>query len=97
MTAQDRPLHGAWGMTALLFLFMVVNFADKTVLQLCAVPLIGLTLVPVMVISGIKLERSVPNGSVSEMVLPVMSPLTPLIVNWVMSLAVLAAIVTVTV
>ncbi len=26
-------------MTALLFLFMVVNFADKTVLQLCAVPI----------------------------------------------------------
>jgi len=39
VTAQDRPLHGAWGMTALLFLFMVVNFADKTVLQLCAVPI----------------------------------------------------------
>ena len=39
MTVQDRPLNGAWGMTALLFLFMVVNFADKTVLQLCAVPI----------------------------------------------------------
>lgn len=39
MTVQDRPLKGAWGITALLFLFMVVNFADKTVLQLCAVPI----------------------------------------------------------
>jgi MFS family permease len=39
VTVQDRPLKGAWGITALLFLFMVVNFADKTVLQLCAVPI----------------------------------------------------------
>jgi ACS family D-galactonate transporter-like MFS transporter len=39
VTVQDRPIKGAWGMTALLFLFMVVNFADKTVLQLTAVPI----------------------------------------------------------
>jgi MFS family permease len=39
VTVQDRPLKGAWGMTALLFLFMLVNFADKTVLQLTAVPI----------------------------------------------------------
>jgi len=36
---QQRPLKGAWGITALLFLFMLVNFADKTVLQLTAVPI----------------------------------------------------------
>jgi MFS family permease len=39
VTVQARPLKGAWGMTALLFLFMLVNFADKTVLQLTAVPI----------------------------------------------------------
>ncbi len=39
MTAQDRPLKGAWGMTALLFFFMLVNFADKVVVGLAAVPL----------------------------------------------------------
>ena len=31
---QDRPLKGAWGMTALLFLFMLINFADKVVVNL---------------------------------------------------------------
>ena len=36
MTVQDRPLKGAWGMTALLFLFMLINFADKVVVGLAA-------------------------------------------------------------
>src|SRR5262249_49751068 len=31
---QDRPLKGAWGITALLFLFMLINFADKIVVGL---------------------------------------------------------------
>ena len=31
MTDQPRPLKGAWGMTALLLLFMLINFADKVV------------------------------------------------------------------
>src|SRR6266404_7187212 len=31
---KDKPLKGAWGMTALLFLFMLVNFADKVVVGL---------------------------------------------------------------
>lgn len=45
MTKQ-RPLKGAWGITALLFLFMLINFADKVVVGLAAVPLmkdLGLT------------------------------------------------------
>ena len=33
MTKQ-RPLKGAWGITALLFLFMLINFADKVVVGL---------------------------------------------------------------
>jgi len=36
---QDRPLKGAWGMTALLFLFMLINFADKVVVGLAAQPI----------------------------------------------------------
>ena len=46
MTVHDRPLKGAWGMTALLFFFMLINFADKVVVGLAAVPLmrdLGLT------------------------------------------------------
>ena len=39
MTVQDRPLKGAWGMTALLFLFMLINFADKVVVGLAAQPI----------------------------------------------------------
>lgn len=35
----DRPLKGAWGMTALLFLFMLINFADKVVVGLAAQPI----------------------------------------------------------
>ena len=39
MTAQDKPLPGAWWITALLFLFMLINFADKVVVGLAAQPL----------------------------------------------------------
>jgi len=38
MTAQPTP-KGAWGITFLLFLFMLVNFADKIVVGLAAVPI----------------------------------------------------------
>jgi len=39
VTVQDRPLKGAWGMTALIFLFMLLNFADKIVVGLAAKPI----------------------------------------------------------
>jgi ACS family D-galactonate transporter-like MFS transporter len=39
VTVLDRPLKGAWGMTALLFLFMLINFADKVVVGLAAQPI----------------------------------------------------------
>jgi MFS family permease len=39
VTVKDRPLKGAWGMTALLFLFMLINFADKVVVGLAARPI----------------------------------------------------------
>ncbi|MDB5490079.1 MAG: Major facilitator superfamily 1 [Reyranella sp.] len=39
MTVQDRPLKGAWGMTALIFLFMLINFADKVIIGLAAKPI----------------------------------------------------------
>ncbi|WP_218191031.1 MFS transporter [Enhydrobacter aerosaccus] len=39
MTAQERPLKGAWLMTGLLFLFMLINFADKVVVGLAARPI----------------------------------------------------------
>ena len=42
MTAQDRPLKGAWGITALLFLFMLINFADKIVVGLIGMDGLGL-------------------------------------------------------
>jgi hypothetical protein len=41
VTVRDRPLKGAWGMTALIFLFMFINFADKAVLGLAAQPLMA--------------------------------------------------------
>ena len=41
MIVRDRPLEGAWGMTALIFLFMFINFADKAVLGLAAQPLMA--------------------------------------------------------
>lgn len=46
MTTKERPLAGAWGMTALIFLFMLINFADKVVVGLAAEPIkheLGLT------------------------------------------------------
>jgi MFS transporter, ACS family, D-galactonate transporter len=39
MSAQAKPLKGAWGMTGLLFLFMLINFADKVVVGLAARPI----------------------------------------------------------
>ena len=39
MTQQDRPAKGAWGITALIFLFMLINFADKMVIGLAAKPI----------------------------------------------------------
>ncbi len=41
MTLQDRPLKGAWGITALIFLFMLINFADKMVVGLAANPIMA--------------------------------------------------------
>ena len=38
MTAQRTP-KGAWKITFLLFLFMLVNFADKIVVGLAGVPI----------------------------------------------------------
>src|SRR5258708_27464274 len=38
MTAQPTP-KGAWKITFLLFLFMLVNFADKIVVGLARVPI----------------------------------------------------------
>ena len=46
MSAAERPLPGAWGITALIFLFMLINFADKAVVGLAAKPMmqeLGLT------------------------------------------------------
>ena len=40
-TGEDRPLKGAWGMTALIFLFMLINFADKVVVGLAAQPIMA--------------------------------------------------------
>lgn len=39
MAATDKPLKGAWGITALVFLFMLINFADKVVVGLAAKPI----------------------------------------------------------
>jgi MFS family permease len=39
----DRPLKGAWGITALLFLFMLINFADKIVVGLIGMEGLGLS------------------------------------------------------
>ena len=49
MTAQPTPKEtpkGAWRITFLLFLFMVVNFADKIVVGLAGVPMTDLKLEP---------------------------------------------------
>ena len=37
----ERPLKGAWGITALLFFFMLINFADKVVVGLAAQPIMA--------------------------------------------------------
>jgi ACS family D-galactonate transporter-like MFS transporter len=37
----NRPLKGAWGITALIFLFMLINFADKIVVGLTAKPIMA--------------------------------------------------------
>ena len=39
MATKEKPLKGAWGMTALIFLFMLINFADKVVVGLAAKPI----------------------------------------------------------
>ncbi len=39
MSQQDRPAKGAWVITALIFLFMLINFADKMVVNLAAKPI----------------------------------------------------------
>ncbi|MFO1079263.1 MAG: MFS transporter [Reyranellaceae bacterium] len=39
MSARDKALPGAWWITTLLFLFMLINFADKVVVGLAAQPL----------------------------------------------------------
>jgi len=38
MTAEPTP-KGAWTITGLLFLYMLINFADKAVVGLAAVPI----------------------------------------------------------
>jgi len=40
---QEKPLKGAWGITALLFLFMLINFADKIVVGLIGMQGLGFT------------------------------------------------------
>ena len=60
-------------------------------------PLAGLTLAPVIATVGARLRRSVPNGTVSEMFVPLIVPSTPRIANRVMSFALLGATLTVTV
>jgi ACS family D-galactonate transporter-like MFS transporter len=37
--SKPQPQKGAWAIVALLFLFMVINFADKAVIGLAAVPI----------------------------------------------------------
>ena len=39
MASGERPQKGAWGITALIFLFMLINFADKVVVGLAAEPI----------------------------------------------------------
>ncbi|MBS0528038.1 MAG: MFS transporter, partial [Proteobacteria bacterium] len=34
-----RPAKGAWAIVALLFLFMMINFADKVIIGLAGVPI----------------------------------------------------------
>ena len=39
MTEQQRPLKGAWGIVFLLVLFMLINFADKVVVNIAGPPM----------------------------------------------------------
>jgi MFS family permease len=39
MTAEPEISRGAWSIVVLMFLFMLVNFADKAVIGLAAVPI----------------------------------------------------------
>jgi MFS family permease len=39
VTAHDRPLKGAWGIVSLLVLFMLINFADKVVVNIAGPPM----------------------------------------------------------
>ncbi|MFO1084995.1 MAG: MFS transporter [Reyranellaceae bacterium] len=41
MIDQKGAPPGAWGITALVFLFMLINFADKAVIGLCAEPMMN--------------------------------------------------------
>jgi MFS family permease len=41
VSGVDRPLPGAWGIALLIFLFMLINFADKAVLGLAATPMMA--------------------------------------------------------
>lgn len=43
MSTQEKPLKGAWGITALLFFFMLINFADKIVVGLIGMEGLGFT------------------------------------------------------
>ena len=65
--------------------------------KLWGTPLAGLTLAPVIATVGVRLVTSVPNGTVSEMLVPLMAPSTPRTVNRVRSFALPSAAVTVTV
>ncbi|MBS0537904.1 MAG: MFS transporter [Proteobacteria bacterium] len=43
VSTQEKPLKGAWGITALLFFFMLINFADKIVVGLIGMEGLGFT------------------------------------------------------
>jgi len=46
VTSHDRPLKGAWGIVSLLVLFMLINFADKVIVNIAGPPIrhdLGLT------------------------------------------------------
>ena len=63
----------------------------------CPAPLAGKTLAPVIATVGKRLVGSVPNGTVTEILVPLRSPSIPKIVNCVMSFALLGATLTATV
>ncbi|MDE2363570.1 MAG: MFS transporter [Hyphomicrobiales bacterium] len=39
--SEEKPRKGAWMMVALLFLFMMINFADKAIIGLAGVPIMN--------------------------------------------------------